>query len=170
MNTIYGSYKLTLKLLRYNPYFPCLLCIAKDNHQESDGGGGGKALLYSEKSALNAATSAIRPSKSCPWAAWVVIMVSIIARRDRGGGTVGSAAVLWACTPSSPMSATVPVGSTGLYSAWSSPVVDCTRGLFDDPTLGPTLLFCAVRCLRKVAPIGAVMWINSREGKFCTPT
>ena len=153
---MYGSYKLTLKLLRYNPYFPCLLCIAKGNHQESDGGGGGKAPLYSEKSALNAATSAIRPSKSCPWAAWVVIMV------DCTRGLFDN--------PSSLMSATVPVGSTGLCSAWSPPVVDCTRGLFDDPTLGPTLLFCAVRCLRKVAPIGAVMWINSREGKFRSPT
>ena len=48
---------------RYNPYF-CLLCIAKGNHQESEGGGGGKTLLYSEKSALKAATSAISPSKS----------------------------------------------------------------------------------------------------------
>ena len=50
---------------RYNPYFSCLLCIAKGNHQESEGGGGGKTLLYSEKSALKAATSAISPSKSC---------------------------------------------------------------------------------------------------------
>ena len=97
---IYGSYKLTLKLLRYNPYFPCLLCIAKGNHQELEGGGGRKALLYFEKYALNAATSAISPSKSCPWAAWVVIKVSIIARRERGGGTVGSTATLSACTPS----------------------------------------------------------------------
>ena len=50
---------------RYNPYFSCLLCIAKGNHQESEGGGGGKALLYSEKSTLKVATSAISPSKSC---------------------------------------------------------------------------------------------------------
>ena len=50
---------------RYNPYFSCLLSIAKGNHQDSEDGGGGKALLYSEKSALKAATSAISPSKSC---------------------------------------------------------------------------------------------------------
>ena len=52
--------------LRYNPYFPYLLCIARCNHQELEGGGGGKALLYSEKSALKVTTSVISPSKSCP--------------------------------------------------------------------------------------------------------
>ena len=50
---------------RYNPYFSCLLCIAKGNHQKSEGGGGEKALLYSKKSTLKAATSVISPSKSC---------------------------------------------------------------------------------------------------------
>ena len=128
-----------------------------------------KSLLYSEKSTLNAATSTISPSKSCPWATWVVIKVSIIARRERGGGTMGSAAALSACTPLSPSSATIVVGSLGLSSTRTSLVMDCTHGLFDEPTLGPTFFFCALRCLRKVAPIGAVMWINSREGKFSNP-
>ena len=167
----YNLWKLQklLSPLRYNPYFPCLLCIAKGNHQELEGGGGGKALLYSKKSALNVATLAISPSKSCPWAAWVVINISIIARRERGGGTVGSTATLSACTPSSPSSATAVVGSTRLSLGWTSPVVDYTHGLFDEPTLGPKFFFCTLRCLRKVAPIEAMMWINSREGKFSNP-
>ena len=58
--------KIIISPLRYNPYFPCLLCIARGNHQESKGGGGGKALLYSKKTSLNIATLAISPSKSCP--------------------------------------------------------------------------------------------------------
>ena len=64
----YNLWKLQklLSLLRYNPYFPYLLCIAKGNHQESKGGGGGKVVLYSKKSVLKVATSAISPSKSCP--------------------------------------------------------------------------------------------------------
>ena len=155
-----------LSPLCYNPYFPYLLCIAKGNHQKLEGGGGGKALLYSEKSALKATTSTISPSKSCPWAVWVIIKVSIIAWREREGGTVGSAATVSTCTSSSPWSAAAAVGSIGLYSAWTSPTVDCTRGLFNEPTPIPTFFFCALRCLRKVAPIGAMLWINSREGKF----
>ena len=70
-------------------------------------------------------------------------------KRERGGGTVGSAAVLPTCT-----------------LAWTSLAMDYTCGLFNEPTLGLTFFFCALCCLRKVAPIRAVMWINSREGKF----
>ena len=45
------------------------LLIAKDNHQGSEGGGGGKALLYSKKLALKAATSVSSSSISYPWVA-----------------------------------------------------------------------------------------------------
>ena len=58
-------------------------------------------------------------------------------------------------------------GSKGISSASISPTVDSTCDLFDEPTLGSIVFFCALRCLRKVAIIGVVIWINSREGKFC---
>ena len=66
-------------LIIYSPFF---LHIAKGNHQESKDGGG-KTLLYLVKSALKAATSTMSSSKSCSYATWVVINVSIIARRER---------------------------------------------------------------------------------------
>ena len=52
------------------------------------------------KSALKAATLVISSFKSCPWAAWVIINVSIIAWRERGGGTVGSASAMSISTSS----------------------------------------------------------------------
>ena len=98
-------------------YSPFLLCIAKGNHQESESGGGGKALLYLVKSALKVATSVISSSKSYLCAAWVVINVSIIARRERGGGTIGLASPVSTSTLSTPSSATPTVRLTGISSA-----------------------------------------------------
>ena len=68
----YKSYKI-YSPPKYNGslhiYFHFLLHIAKGNYQESEGGGGGKALLYLEKSTLKVATSVMSSSKNCPRAA-----------------------------------------------------------------------------------------------------
>ena len=84
-----------------------------------------------------------------------------MTRSERGGGgTVGSTSVV--------LGSIAVVGSMWISLVDISPVVATTStwGLFDVLTLGSTGFLCANRCLRKVAPIGAVIWTNSRGGKF----
>ena len=50
----------------------------------------------------------------------------------------------------------------------TSLAVDSTLDLFVVPALGSTVFFCALRYLRKVVPIGAVRWTNSRKGNALT--
>ena len=60
----------------------------------------------------------------------------------------------------SPSSTTAAIGSTG-----TSLVLDFTLGLFVVPPLGSIVFFCALHCLRNVAPMGIVRWTYSKEEK-----
>ena len=92
-----------------------------------------------------------------------------IARREGEGGPVCTATAMSTATSSSPSSATATVGSSCMSSWGTSPVVDCTCVLLDEPTLGSTNFFWALRCFRNLASMGAWMWTNSWEGKFFNP-
>ena len=86
---------------------------------------------------------------------------------DNIKGPAASASKSASSLPSS--SGAAAVGPTSIYSVGgsigASSVVDSTLYLFVVPALGSTIFFNAKHCLRKVAPIGAVRWTNSREGK-----
>ena len=80
-----------------------------------------------------------------------------MAQSERGGATIGSTSL------ASPEGSTAAIRSTKVPSvAGIVPVVGATvkvspRDLFDVPVHGLTLFICAYRCLRKVAPMGAVI-------------
>ena len=80
-----------------------------------------------------------------------------IARREGRGGLVCTTAQVWTSTLSSPSSATAIVGSPHMSSSGTSLVVDHTRGLLDEPTLGSTIFFWALRRFRNLTPMGARM-------------
>ena len=94
---------------------------------------------------------------------------SVIAQREGGGRLVCAAVAVSTSTSSSPSLATAAMGSPCMSSSGTSSVVDCTRGLLDEPTLGSTNFFWTFRYFRNLAPMGARMWTNSWEGKFSNP-
>ena len=85
---------------------------------------------------------------------------SIIAWREGQGGPVYVAAVVSTSTSSSPSLATAAMGSPFMSSSGTSLVVDCTRGLLDELTLGSSNFFWAVRYFRNL-----LLW-----GQGCGPT
>ena len=124
--------------------------MPKGNHTSSKGGGGGNSLKCS-RSAHKARISSSMSTKIWPWAAWTVITVSNIHRMSessevKGGGT-----------------ATAATGSTD-SAVVVSPIEEGGRGATPDgSTLGclELALIWAAIFLRKVAPIGAMIWIGS---------
>ena len=94
---------------------------------------------------------------------------SVIAQREGGGRLVCAAVAVSTSTSSSPSLATAAMGSPCMSSSGTSSVVDCTRGLLDEPTLGSTNFFWTFRYFRNLVPMGARMWTNSWEGKFSNP-
>ena len=93
---------------------------------------------------------------------WRLPLRTLLSMEQRNGKDVEWPIVAVASTSasSSSSSTTVAVGSTSTSSA-----VDSTLGLFVVTTLGSTVFFSALRCLRKVAPMIVVRWTNSDEGK-----
>ena len=81
------------------------------------------------------------------------ISKSLSSMEQRDGeaveGPIAAASTL--ASSSSSSSETTTVGLTGTSSA-----VDFTLGLFVVPPLGSIVFFCALHCLRNVAPMGIV--------------
>nr|POF22875.1 hypothetical protein CFP56_38162 [Quercus suber] len=81
----------------------------------------------------------------------------IMAQSQKEGATVGSS------SSPPPEGSTTAIGSTKVSSAVDivqevgALVETSPRDLFDVPVLGLALFICACRCLRKLAPTGAVM-------------
>ena len=88
-----------------------------------------------------------------------------MVQSERGGVTIGLV------VSSSPPGSIVAVRSTwtSLITRWSPDVGAVVEalplGLFKVPVLGLALFVWVCHYLRKVAPIGAMIWTNSRAGK-----
>ena len=94
---------------------------------------------------------------------------SIRARSEKGGVTVESTSL------APPKWSTIAVESpkvslaVGIAPEVGAVVEASPRYLFKVPVLGSTLFIWAYCCLRKVAPIGAIMWTNSKGEKSNNP-
>ena len=117
----------------------------------------GSKLKLPAKSTLKAWSSLSTSNKSCPCVAWTVMIVSSILHKEEsldedGGGSTTAVGSIYVTTEGSP--------DGGLDAA---PVEDSTLGHLE-------LAFnWAALCLRKVAPIGAMIWTGSNAGKSSKP-
>ena len=140
---------------KYKNLLPLFVTNCQRQNQSSKGGGGGKAFLYSAKSALKEATFVNNSSRSCPWVACVVMKDSIMAWSERRIHSYNQIHISLLSSRHS----TRGKGCSRSFSSWSLRV----------PVLGLALFIYVCRCIRKVAPMGAMMWTNSKGGNSDNP-
>ena len=131
-----------------------LWCIAKGNHDSLEGG---EASLEAARSAHKATTSCFKSNSSCPCANWIVstiFNIDLVEAVDVGGA--GSTAAVGSTYSSAG-------GSPDGGPLDASPVEDLTLGRLE-------LAFNWVAlCLRKVAPMGDMIWTGLEAGKSSKP-
>ena len=133
--------------------------MSKGNQKPLSKRGGESERLWCAKSALKAQNSSSMSTKSWPWAAWTVMIVSNVRRMSKSskvedGGTTPTAAPTGS-TDASPEvvpiegGGVVPEGSTQRHLEFS--------------------LIWAALYLRQVVPMGAIMCTGSEAGKSSKP-
>ena len=149
--------KKTLQVLKWLKYVLPLFCdrMPKGSQNPSSKGGGGEDRRNCANSARTPQISSSTSTKICPWAAWTVKTWSNVRRMFESSKVVGGETSSSATAPSnaSTVSVSVEEGRGGTTPD------DAPLGLE-----GPTLKWVAL-CLKKVAPMGAMIWTGSSAGK-----
>ena len=156
-------YNLKLQKLQSSPYLskctPPFCDELPKGNQDLSSKGGSKEHLELTKSARNAWNSMSTSTKTCLWAAWTVITVSSILRKEAplkeevsGGLTVAMGSTY-----------SLAIGSPEVGGWDAAPVEDSTQGRLELTLIWATL------CLRKVALMGAIITIGSDAGKSSKP-
>ena len=131
--------------------------MSKGSQNPSSKGGGGEDRWNCANSMHNPRISSSTSTKICPWATWMVKTWSNIRQMSESFEVVGRGTL----APTTPDTSVVSV-----------PVEEGGGGTTPDDAplgrVGPTLKWAAL-CLRKVAPIGAIIWTGSPAGKSSRP-